>query len=88
MLNDLYYEIAEQPAYIKDYRTRDLQIIAGCFEKAKEVSMRDFVDAFDGFLTREQVRYLAAKMEDDLLVSKDTNGRWTKYSGNKLINVE
>ena len=31
VLGDLYYEITRQPAYIKEYRVRDLQIIAGCF---------------------------------------------------------
>ena len=34
VLGDLYYEITKQPAYIKEYRLRDLQIVAGCFEKA------------------------------------------------------
>jgi len=37
VLGDLYYEIANKHAYIKNYRARDLQIIAGCFEKANEV---------------------------------------------------
>ena len=58
VLGDLYYEITKQPAYIKEYRIKDLQIIAGCFERAKEVSMKDFVDAFDKLLTREQIKIL------------------------------
>jgi len=87
VLGDLYYEIAKLPAYIKDYRARDLQIVAGCFEKATEVSMKEFVDAFDGLLTREQIRYLMSKMEDDLLIAKEGTGRWTKYSVNQRIDI-
>jgi ATP-dependent DNA helicase RecG len=86
VLGDLYYEITKQPAYIKEYRLKDLQIVAGCFEKAKEVSMKDFVEAFDNLLTREQIRYLISKLEDDLLISKDGNGRWTRYRVNQQIN--
>jgi hypothetical protein len=87
VLGDLYYEIAKQPAYIKDYRVRDLQIVARCFEKAKEVAMKDFVDAFDKLLTREQIRYLISKMEEDALISKSGNGRWTVYYVNNQINA-
>jgi hypothetical protein len=79
VLGDLYYEIAQQPAYIKEYRLRDLQIVAGCFEQAKEVSMKTFIDAFGNLLTREQIRYLISKMESDNLISKSGNGRWTNY---------
>jgi ATP-dependent DNA helicase RecG len=87
VLGDLYYEITKQPAYIKEYRVRDLQIIAGCFEKAKEVSMKDFVVAFGSLLTREQIRYLVAKMEEDNLILKRGNGRWTYYYVNRQINI-
>jgi ATP-dependent DNA helicase RecG len=87
VLDDLYYEIAKQPAYIKEYRLRDLQIVAGCFEKEKEVFMKDFVDAFNKLLTREQIRYLISKMEVDLLILKSGNGRWTKYHVNKQIDI-
>ncbi|MDR1724408.1 MAG: hypothetical protein LBR84_10785 [Tannerella sp.] len=79
VLGDLYYEFAEQPAYIKEYRVSDLQIVAGCFEKAKEVSMKIFVDAFGNLLTREQIRYLISKMESDSLITKSGSGRWTNY---------
>ena len=37
VLGDLYYEFAQEPAYIKEYRTRDLKIVAECFEKAAKV---------------------------------------------------
>ena len=49
--------------------------------------MKEFVDAFDSLLTREQIRYLVSKMEDDLLISKEGSGRWTKYSVNQRIDV-
>ena len=65
----------------------DLQIVAGCFEKAREVSMQEFVDAFDSLLTREQIRYLISKMENDFLISKEGSGRWTRYSVNQRIDV-
>ena len=58
VLSDLYYEIAKQPAYIKDYRAKDIQIVAECFEKADEVSIRDFVEAFANQLSRGQIKYL------------------------------
>ena len=83
VLADLYYEIAQQPAYIKEYRALDLQIIAGCFEKATEVSMKDFVEAFDNVLSREQIKSLIYKLEEELLMGKKGGGRSIKYS---LIN--
>jgi ATP-dependent DNA helicase RecG len=87
VLGDRYYEISQQPAYIKEYRVRDLQTVAGCFEKAGKVSMKDFVDAFDSQLTREQIRYLISKMEEDTLISKSGNGRWTVYHVSNQIDV-
>jgi ATP-dependent DNA helicase RecG len=88
VLGDLYYEIAKQPAYIKEYRVRDLQIVTGCFEKAKEVSMKNFVEAFDNLLTREQIKTLIYKLEDEKLVEKTGGGRSIKYVLNKTIHLE
>jgi ATP-dependent DNA helicase RecG len=79
VLGDLYYETAQQPAYIKDYRLMDLQIVAGCFEKTKEVSMKNFVDAFGNILTREQIKSLIYRLENDGLIVTDGVGRWTVY---------
>jgi ATP-dependent DNA helicase RecG len=79
VLCDLYYEIANQPAYTKEYRTLDLQIIAGCFEKSKEISMKEFVEAFGNQLSREQIRYLVSKLEDNQLVERVGGGRSVKY---------
>jgi ATP-dependent DNA helicase RecG len=79
VLGDLYYEIAQQPAYIKDYRASDLQIVAECFEKSAEVSMKDFVDAFGNQLSREQIRYLVSKLEVNLLIERLGGGRSIKY---------
>jgi ATP-dependent DNA helicase RecG len=79
VLGDLYYEIAKQPAYIKEYRARDLQIVAGCFEKANEVSMKDFVSAFDNQLSRGQIKYLILKLEEEGLIIKEGIGRWSFY---------
>jgi len=87
VLSDLYYEFAEQPAYIKEYRVRDLQTVAGCFEKAKEVSMKDFVDAFDNLLTREQIKSLIYKLENDGLIITKGQGRWTIYKLSEEIDV-
>ena len=85
MLGDRYYEIAQQPAYIKEYRVRDLQIIAGCFQQAKEVSMKNFVDAFDNQLSRGQIKYLILKLENDRLIEKKGGGRSIKYNLNSKI---
>ena len=85
VLGDLYYEIAKQPAYIKEYRARDLQIVASCFEKSEEVSMREFVESFDNLLTREQTKALIYKMENEKMIEKRGGGRSVKYSLNKNI---
>ena len=88
VLDDLYYEIAKQPAYIQEYRARDLQIVAGCFEKAKEVSMKDFVAAFENQLSRGQIKYLILKLEDNKLIEKKGGGRSIKYNLNSKINIQ
>ncbi|GHT08064.1 hypothetical protein AGMMS49525_17260 [Bacteroidia bacterium] len=87
VLGDLYYEITKQPAYIKEYRLRDLQIVAGCFEKAKEISMKDFVDAFENLLTRGQIKYLILKLEEDGLIVKEGLGRWAVYKLSEKIDI-
>jgi ATP-dependent DNA helicase RecG len=86
VLGDLYYEITKQPAYIKEYRIRDLQTVAGCFEKAKEVSMKDFVSAFENQLSRGQIKYLILKLESENLIEKTGGGRSIKYSLSRKIN--
>jgi hypothetical protein len=53
VLNNLYFEIARQLTCAKKYKIRDLSIIAGYFEKAKEVSMNDFAKALDNQLTHK-----------------------------------
>ena len=63
----------------KEYRVSDLQIVAGCFEKAKEVSMKNFVDAFENQLSRGQIKYLILKLEENGLIVKDGIGRWSIY---------
>jgi len=87
-LGDLYYEISKQPAYIKEYRIKDLQIIAECFEKSREVLMKDFVKAFNGQLSRGQIKYLILKLEDEKLIEKLGIGRTTVYLINKNIDTE
>ena len=88
VLGDLYYEIAKQPAYIKEYRAKDLQIVAGCFEKAKEVSMKEFVDIFDRQLSRGQIKYLILKLEEEGLIVKEGLGRWSVYKLSEKIDKE
>jgi ATP-dependent DNA helicase RecG len=89
VLCDRYYEIARQPAYVKEYRARDLQIIANCFQQAKEVSMKDFVDAFDEILTREQTKVLIYKLESEGLLEKITAQKYTRYMlNNKKIGIQ
>ena len=89
VLGDLYYEIAKQPAYIKEYRARDLQIVASCFEKAKEVSMSDFVKAFDNQLSRGQIKYLILKLEEEGLILKKGQGRWSIYKlSDKIVDSQ
>ena len=88
VLGDLYYEIAQQPAYIKDYRASDLQIVAECFEKSAEVSMKDFVDLLNGLLTREQTKSLIYKLEKEELIEKKGGGRSVRYVLKKGINNE
>jgi len=79
VLGDLYYEFAQEPAYIKEYRTRDLKIVAECFEKTVKVTMNDFVKAFANQLSRNQIKYLIMKLEIEGLIIKDGLGRWAIY---------
>lgn len=88
VLGDLYYEVAKQPAYIKEYRARDLQIVAGCFEKAKEVIMKDFVVAFNNQLSRGQIKYLILKLEEEKLITQIGEGRTTRYRLNDNIDTK
>ena len=88
VLGDLYYEISQQPAYIKEYRVMDLQIVAGCFEKASEISMKEFVDAFGNQLSRGQIKYLILKLEEEKLIERLGFGRTTLYKLNRKINIE
>jgi ATP-dependent DNA helicase RecG len=85
VLGDLYYEITKQPAYIKGYRLVDLQIVASCFEKTKDIDMKNFVLAFDNLLTREQIKRLIYKLEKDGLITVEGRGRWTIYKLSKKI---
>jgi hypothetical protein len=87
VLGDLYYEIAQQPAYIKEYRLRDLQIVARCFEKVEKVSMKDFVDAFENLFTRGQIKYLILKLEEEGLIVKEGLGRWAVYKLSEKIDI-
>ena len=57
----------------------DLQIVAGCFEKASEISMKEFVDAFGNQLSRGQIKYLILKLEEEGLILKEGLGRWSIY---------
>jgi hypothetical protein len=85
VLGDLYYEITKQPAYIKDYRLVDLQIVANCFERAKDIDMKNFVLAFNNLLTREQIKRLIYKLEKEGLITVEGSGRWTIYKLSKKI---
>jgi len=85
VLDDLYYEIAKQPAYIKEYRVRDLQIVASCFEKAKEVSMKDFVEAFENQLSRGQIKLLILKLIEEKLLIIIKAQKYTRYILNNIV---
>ena len=58
------------------------------FKEAKEVSMKDFVDAFNNQLTREQVKTLIYKLENERLIEKSGGGRSIKYTLNRIIHLE
>ena len=85
VLADLYYEITQQPAYIRDYRAKDLEIIANCFEKETVVSMKDIVNAFGNQLSRGQIKYLVLKLQEDGLIVKEGLGRWSNYKLSRKI---
>ena len=62
--------------------------MGGCFEKAKEVSMKDFVDTFDKLLTREQVKRLIYKLENEKLLLKIKAQKYTRYILNHYCPVK
>lgn len=66
----------------------DLQIVAGCFEKAKEVSMKNFVDAFGSLLTREQIKSLIYRLEKDKLIERKGGGRSIRYNLNNGMKID
>jgi ATP-dependent DNA helicase RecG len=80
VLGDLYYETAQQPAYVKEHRTKDLQIVASCFENSNNVAMSNFVEAFGSNLSRMQIKYLISKLEEEQLITKSGLGRHTRYN--------
>lgn len=53
--------------------------MAGCFEKATEVSMKGFAGAFDNLLTREQVRHLIAKLVAEKILTVIKAQKYTRY---------
>ncbi|MDR3220039.1 MAG: hypothetical protein LBU22_13890 [Dysgonamonadaceae bacterium] len=68
---------------------KDLQIVAGCFEKAKEVYMKDFVDAFNNQLSHGQIKFLILKLETDKLPTKIKAQKYTDYVlNNEIINIQ
>jgi ATP-dependent DNA helicase RecG len=85
VLGDLYFEIKKQPAYIKEYRAMDLQVIAACFEKKNEVFMKDFVEAFAGQLSRAQIKLLVLKLEKNQIITKIGAQKYTRYILNNAI---
>jgi ATP-dependent DNA helicase RecG len=85
-LADLYYEIMN--ISVKDYSIHNLQIVANCFEKAKNISMSNFVKAFENLLSREQIKYLISKLEKAQIVQKEGVGKRTLYSLHKSINPQ
>jgi ATP-dependent DNA helicase RecG len=87
VLGDLYYEIAKQPATVKGFRVKDLQTIAGCFERKEKVSMGDFVEAFSGVMTREQVKTLVYKLESQSLLIKTGKTRSIRYALHQNIDM-
>jgi hypothetical protein len=62
--------------------------VAGCFEKTKGVLMKNFVEAFENLLTREQIKSLIYKLEGEKLVEKTGGGRSIKYILNKTLHLE
>jgi hypothetical protein len=85
-LADIYYEIMN--VSVKDYSIHNLQIVANCFEKAKKISMSNFVKAFENLLSREQTKYLISKLEKEQIVQKEGIGRHTLYNLHKSINYQ
>ncbi|MDR3127470.1 MAG: putative DNA binding domain-containing protein [Tannerellaceae bacterium] len=88
VLCDLYFDIIKQPAYLKGYRLRDLQIVTQCFEHAPTVFMKDFVEAFNGQLSRAQVKFLISKLETDQLLTKIKAQKYTRYLLHETISME
>jgi len=85
VLAELYYDIAQQPAYVKEYRVCDLQIIASCFEKATAVYMKNLVVAFSDQLSRAQIKFLILKLEEDKLITKIKAQKYTHYTLNDAL---
>ena len=79
MLADEYFELNMQKPEIGSFRIMDLKKILNVFKVNKKAKMSDFIEAFQGDLNRNQVRYLIDKMVGRILI-KGGRGRGTYYT--------
>ena len=92
VLGNTYQELTKQPLKIGNYVVKEIEIVLDVLKKEEKVKMGAFVDAFEGGLKREQVKFLIEKLFDDEVVERSGKGASTKYmissrfSGKSLFN--
>ncbi|MFW6351552.1 MAG: ATP-binding protein [Bacteroidota bacterium] len=79
-----YYEfIDEKASYSKETDWDDKQaflIILQHLQKFEKAKMKDFVELFEGRLTRKQVRYIVEKLVERKDLEKEGQGKGTTYT--------
>jgi len=83
VLCDRYNELSTTP--IPGVTIRQLQIIHDCYKKNKSIGRSAFVEAFKGELSEKQVRYLIQKIEQQGALTREGQGRATKYIKNQSV---
>jgi ATP-dependent DNA helicase RecG len=79
VLGNTYQDLTKQPLKIGNYIVKEIEIALETFKKEDRVKMGAFVNAFEGGLKREQVKFLIEKLVDDSVLEKSGKGASTKY---------
>jgi ATP-dependent DNA helicase RecG len=84
ILSKAYFEFTDKKGkYSKATDWDEVQtfyIILQHLQKFEKAKMNDFIDLFEGRLTRKQVRYMVEKLVDKRDLKRDGEGKGTVYS--------
>lgn len=79
ILGEPYQSLIKQPANIGPYVTSEVKNLVDVFDNADNVKIGAIVSAFDGVLSRDQVRYLVERLIADEIIDSEGKGFGTMY---------